>query len=67
MKYFLWQKLGGSLRLAEIADSYQGIITGCDKAFILSEREIKENKIEKELLKPWIKNSNTEAWYQGCG
>lgn len=55
---FSMAEAGGSLRLAEIADSYQGIITGCDKAFILSGSEIKDNNIEEALLKPWIKNSD---------
>lgn len=48
----------GSLALMDIADSYQGIITGCDRAFILSSNEIEEFGIEEPLLKPWIKNSN---------
>lgn len=51
---------GGSLRLEEITESYQGIITGCDKAFILNRIEVEKYKIEKELLKPWIKNSNIQ-------
>ena len=57
---FSMAEAGGSLRLEEIADSYQGIITGCDKAFILGRSEIKENKREEVLLKPWIKNSNIQ-------
>ena len=57
---FSMAEAGGSLKLEEIADSYQGIITGCDKAFILSWSEIEENKIEEVLLKPWIKNSNIQ-------
>lgn len=44
--------------LGDIADSYQGIITGCDRAFIVSRKEIEEYGIEEPLLKPWIKNSN---------
>ncbi len=46
-----------SLSLEEICNSYQGIITGCDKAFILDEQRAIENNIERELLKPWIKSS----------
>jgi len=57
---FSMAEAGGSLKLEEIADSYQGIITGCDKAFILNRSEIEENKIEEVLLKPWIKNSNIQ-------
>jgi adenine-specific DNA-methyltransferase len=48
----------GSLALKDIADSYQGIITGCDRAFVVSSNEIEKYGIEKPLLKPWIKNSN---------
>jgi adenine-specific DNA-methyltransferase len=48
--------------LGDIFDSYQGIITGCDKAFVLNEQQAKELSIEKELLKPWIKNSNVEKF-----
>ncbi|HOM42623.1 MAG TPA: N-6 DNA methylase [Clostridia bacterium] len=59
---FSMAEAGGSLSLEEIADSYQGIITGCDKAFILSRSEIEENKIEEVLLKPWIKNSNIQKY-----
>lgn len=44
--------------LGDIADSFQGIITGCDKAFIVSSREAEEYAIEEALLKPWIKNSD---------
>lgn len=51
---------GGSLILEEITESYQGIITGCDKAFILSRSEIEKNKIEEVLLRPWIKNSDIQ-------
>ena len=47
-----------SLTLRDIADSCQGIITGCDRAFIVDENEIAAHGIEGPLLKPWIKNSN---------
>lgn len=47
-----------TLTLGTVADSYQGIITGCDKAFIVNKAQIAENGIEETLLKPWIKNSN---------
>lgn len=46
--------------LSNICDSYQGIITGCDKAFILEETLAGEKNIEKELLKPWLKSSNID-------
>lgn len=48
----------GSLALSDIADSYQGIITGCDRAFVLNKNEVEKYRIEKALLKPWIKNSD---------
>lgn len=47
-------------RLSDISRSYQGIITGCDKAFVMeSDICILEN-IEKDLIKPWIKSSSIE-------
>jgi len=49
-----------SFRLSDIAVSYQGIITGCDKAFVLDRESAAEAGIEKELLKPWIKSSGIE-------
>lgn len=49
-------------KLNEICDSYQGIITGCDKAFIINDKET-VNEIEKELIKKWIKNSNIKKGY----
>lgn len=45
-----------TLQLSDICLSFQGIITGCDKAFILHNQQIKFN-IPKKLLKKWIKNS----------
>jgi adenine-specific DNA-methyltransferase len=47
-----------SKRLGELCDSYQGIISGLDKAFIVNDEIVEEYNIEKGLLKPWIKNSN---------
>ena len=52
-----------SLTLGDVADSYQGIITGCDKAFIVSREAVAEYEIEEALLKPWIKNSNVQKHY----
>ncbi len=46
--------------LNNICSSYQGIITGCDKAFVISnDISIREN-IEKDIIKPWIKSSYIE-------
>lgn len=42
--------------LSEMCTSFQGIITGCDKAFILKEQQEKI-EIPPKLLKKWIKNS----------
>jgi adenine-specific DNA-methyltransferase len=47
-----------SLALEDIADSYQGIITGCDRAFVVNRSQITEHGIEESLLRPWIKNSD---------
>ena len=49
-----------SLRLRDISTSFQGIITGCDKAFVLDSKAAEIEKIELELLKPWIKSSFIE-------
>ncbi|WP_204598315.1 Eco57I restriction-modification methylase domain-containing protein [Clostridium pascui] len=49
-----------SLKLKDICNSYQGIITGCDKAFIVSEETIKNKNLEIDILRPWIKNSYIE-------
>lgn len=49
-------------RLGDIAESFQGIITGCDKAFIVDEQMIRALSIEEELLRPWIKNSHVDRY-----
>ncbi|MHC1720694.1 MAG: N-6 DNA methylase [Clostridiaceae bacterium] len=46
-----------SQRLRDIAESYQGIITGFDRAFVMKREDAEEAGIETELLKPWIKSS----------
>lgn len=48
--------------LSDICESFQGIITGCDKAFVLKKNSAKELDIEENLLKPWIKSSNIEKF-----
>ena len=48
--------------LFNICESYQGIITGCDGAFVVDKDLIKEYKLEKDLLKPWIKSSYIESF-----
>lgn len=49
--------------LHELCLFKQGIITGLDSAFIIDEIELKSGKIELDLLKPWIKNSEIEKFY----
>ncbi|MDW8799978.1 N-6 DNA methylase [Clostridium sp. A1-XYC3] len=43
--------------LGNICNSYQGIITGCDKAFVIDDEIILKEDIEKGIVKPWIKSS----------
>lgn len=49
-------------RLSDICVSFQGIITGCDKAFVIEKEDIEKYKIEKELVKPWIKSSSIDKY-----
>lgn len=44
-------------RLDSICTSYQGIITGCDRAFIVDKKTIEKENLEKSIIKPWIKSS----------
>jgi len=48
------------VQLKDICNSYQGIITGCDKAFICNDIIVDKERIEKTLVKPWIKSSYIE-------
>ena len=48
--------------LEDIAISFQGIITGCDKAFILNMNDERINHIDKKLLKSWVKNKNINQY-----
>ncbi|MBV1756377.1 MAG: N-6 DNA methylase [Dethiosulfatibacter sp.] len=47
--------------LDEVFDIYQGIITGCDEAFIVDDAIIQQHGIEKELLVNWIKSSHLKG------
>jgi len=49
-----------STELSDICNSYQGIITGCDKAFVVNKEIALRENIEVNLLKPWIKSSYIE-------
>ena len=46
--------------LSNICNSYQGVITGCDKAFVVSSDIAQRENIEKNIIKPWIKSSYIE-------
>lgn len=48
--------------LNNICNSYQGIITGCDKAFVVTKEEIERENIEINLVKPWIKSSHIKKF-----
>ncbi len=47
-----------NIYIKDILTIRQGIITGCDKAFVVDEEVIEKYKIESFLLRKWIKNSN---------
>lgn len=49
-----------NIQLSNICNSYQGIITGCDKAFVLNKDTCLRRNIEKDIIKPWIKSSYIE-------
>lgn len=48
--------------LEDICTSFQGIITGCDKAFVINKSDIRLENIEKNILKPWVKNKNIDKY-----
>lgn len=48
--------------LDEVAESFQGIITGCDKAFVLDNNDERVVKIEDSILKNWVKNKNISKY-----
>ena len=51
------------LQLSDVCESFQGIITGYDRAFVLDKDDIINNKIETEHLFKWIKSRNIEKYY----
>lgn len=59
--YYSIEKKDG-FRLYEIAESFQGIITGCDKAFILKNNDKRIKNINPNLLKNWIKNKDINMY-----
>lgn len=55
-------KING-VELNILCDSFQGIITGCDSAFVMDGNTANELLIEKDILKPWIKNKDIKSFY----
>ena len=58
-------------KLKDVFTSHQGIITGCDKAFVItgdmSKEEVKDwSENELKQLRPWIKNSWIEKYFLKC-
>jgi hypothetical protein len=64
-KLDIYNKINENLeyKLKDIAQSFQGIITGCDKAFVLSGKDVEDNNIEKRILRKWIKNKNISRYF----
>ena len=52
-----------TIKLGDIVENFQGIITGCDKAFVLTKEEMYGYNIESEITERWIKNKNVERYY----
>ena len=52
----------GEYFLDQICICNQGIITGCDKAFIVDENTIEKDMLEKDICKPWVKNSEVRKY-----
>lgn len=50
------------LKLKDIVNNFQGVITGCDAAFIVEQARAREECLEEVLLKKWIKNSNIDCF-----
>lgn len=50
------------VQLKDICESHQGIITGCDKAFVVTKKQYEKHFIEKVLLRPWIKNKDIDKF-----
>ena len=48
--------------LEKVCTSFQGIITGCDKAFIIDKNNKNINSIDNKLLKSWVKNKNIQKY-----
>lgn len=52
-----------SYRLADIVDNYQGVITGCDRAFIVEKDSELLEGMDKETIKRWIKSKDINPYF----
>jgi adenine-specific DNA-methyltransferase len=52
-----------NVRLSDVCTSFQGIITGCDRAFVINEALAEKYGIEKDIIRRLIKNSNIKKIY----
>ena len=60
----IWSKIDslGNYTLNEICTCHQGIITGCDEAFIVNKDVIEQHNLERDIIRPWIKNSQIKKY-----
>jgi predicted RNA methylase len=49
--------------LSDVVKSFQGIITGCDKAFIVKNDDDRIKNISNNILKSWIKGKNIDKFF----
>ncbi len=61
-KLFLKINTQGERILDEICLCNQGVITGCDSAFIVDSETIERDNLEKNICKPWVKNSEVRKY-----
>ncbi len=52
--------------LGDLVESFQGIITGCDKAFIYDAKDDRNNTALAAFSHPWIKNKDIHAYRIDC-
>ncbi|WKY45638.1 TaqI-like C-terminal specificity domain-containing protein [Eubacteriaceae bacterium ES2] len=50
-----------NLALSDVAECFQGIITGCDKAFIFEKNEVPLRLQDQTLIKRWLKSKDLRA------
>ncbi|MDK2942434.1 MAG: adenine-specific DNA-methyltransferase [Acetobacterium sp.] len=46
------------LALSDLVECFQGIITGCDKAFVFEKNQVPFDLKDQTLIKPWLKSKN---------